>query len=311
MAEYCQPSSDRFERARRRRRQRSAATPAMESGHRRSRSHGVAATTRQMALANRAGISTTSTPGGRSIAEPALRGEDSLILVPLRNLVVPARPTPGPQTVTPVFGFTIIELNMPYIREQMLPELAARHFTHVEGDVYRVAVTATDDAENVLYRSDPDAPVDPLRADASASLFGMNSGVLSSDGLLVHRLATSTRREEGTRLRSEEPLAVVRAAAPEEELRTLATARATPERLARGGSRTRTAAESRHQLWRAPAPDGEHRAARSNVTARAPTRASADGIRRRRLPRIAHAGRRSSDRPPRTCRMASSTAAIA
>ena len=34
-----------------------------------------------------------------------------------------ARPTPGPQTVTPVFGFTIIVLNMPYIREQMLPEL--------------------------------------------------------------------------------------------------------------------------------------------------------------------------------------------
>ena len=106
---------------------------------------------------------------------PALRGEDSLILVPLRNLVFPARPTPGPQTVTPVFGFTIIELNMPYIREQMLPELASRHFTHVEGDVYRVAVTAAEDPSNVLYRSDPDAPVEPDRADASASLFGIGN----------------------------------------------------------------------------------------------------------------------------------------
>jgi len=146
-----------------------------------------------------------------------LRGEDSLILVPLRNLVVPARPTPGPQTVTPVFGFTIVELNMPYIREQMLPELAARHFTHVEGDVYRVAVTATDDAENVLYRSDPDAPVDPLRADASASLFGMNFQGFPFGRPPRPPIGDSTRRQEGTRLRSEEPLGV-RAAAPEEEL---------------------------------------------------------------------------------------------
>jgi len=146
-----------------------------------------------------------------------LRGEDSLILVPLRNLVVPARPTPGPQTVTPVFGFTIVELNMPYIREQMLPELAARHFTHVEGDVYRVAVTATDDAENVLYRSDPDAPVDPLRADASASLFGMNFQGFPFGRPPRPPIGDSTRRQEGARLRSEEPLGV-RAAAPEEEL---------------------------------------------------------------------------------------------
>jgi len=146
-----------------------------------------------------------------------LRGEDSLILVPLRNLVVPARPTPGPQTVTPVFGFTIVELNMPYIREQMLPELAARHFTHVEGDVYRVAVTASDDAENVLYRSDPDAPVDPLRADASASLFGMNFQGFPFGRPPRPPIGDSTRRQASTRLRGEEPLGV-RAAAPEEEL---------------------------------------------------------------------------------------------
>ena len=147
----------------------------------------------------------------------ALRGEDSLILVPLRNLVVPARPTPGPATVTPVFGFTILELNMPYIREQMLPELASRHFTHVEGDVYRVAVTATDDTSNVLYRSDPDAPVDPVRADASASLLAMNL-----QGFFFGRPPRPTvgegpRREEGTRLRTEDPLAARAGIGPEED----------------------------------------------------------------------------------------------
>jgi signal transduction histidine kinase len=71
-----------------------------------------------------------------------------------------------------VFGFTIIQLNMPYIREQMLPELAARHFVHTDGDAYRVSVTNADDPSKVLYRSDPGAPVERERADATAGLLG-------------------------------------------------------------------------------------------------------------------------------------------
>jgi signal transduction histidine kinase len=105
--------------------------------------------------------------------------------------------------VTPVFGFTIIELNMPYIREQMLPELAARHFTHVEGDVYRVAVTDADDLTNILYRSDPDAPVDPRRADASTALFGIGNQAFFF-GRPPRPIADGPQRSNpGTRLRSE------------------------------------------------------------------------------------------------------------
>jgi signal transduction histidine kinase len=99
----------------------------------------------------------------------SFRGDDQFIVTPLRNLVVPRSPAPVPQTVTPVFGFTIMQLNMTYIREQMLPELAERHFVHTD-DVYRVAVTSADDPTNVLYRSDPGAPVDRERADATAGL---------------------------------------------------------------------------------------------------------------------------------------------
>jgi signal transduction histidine kinase len=114
-------------------------------------------------------------PQGRPFdRRPQMRGEGALVIVPLRNVIVPASRAPGSQTVTSVsvFGFTVIELNMPYIKEQMLPELAARHFTHVEGDVYRVAVTADGDPTSVLYRSDPDAPVDPRQADVSSALWG-------------------------------------------------------------------------------------------------------------------------------------------
>ena len=101
---------------------------------------------------------------------PPFRGEDSLIVTPLRNRVVQTSPAPGPQTVTPVFGFTIIQLNMAYIKEQMLPELARRHFAHADDDLYRVAVVATDDSKDVLYKSDPTAPVDPSHADATSTL---------------------------------------------------------------------------------------------------------------------------------------------
>lgn len=100
------------------------------------------------------------------------RDEESLIVAPVGNLVVPPRPGPRPQTVTPVFGFTIMELDLRYIREQMLPELATQHFVHAEGDSYRVAVIAADEPAKVLYRSDPDAPIDVQQADATVSLFG-------------------------------------------------------------------------------------------------------------------------------------------
>lgn len=102
----------------------------------------------------------------------AFRGDEQFIVTPLRNLVVPQSPAPVPQTVTPVFGFTVTQLNMAYLREQMLPELAQRHFIHAEGDVYRVAVTNADDPSKVLYRSDPGAPVDREHADATAGLLG-------------------------------------------------------------------------------------------------------------------------------------------
>jgi signal transduction histidine kinase len=103
---------------------------------------------------------------------PAFRDEESLIVTPLRNRVVQTSPAPGPQTVTPVFGFTIIQLNMEYIRGQMLPELTQRHFTHPDGDAYRVAVISAENPSQILFRSDASAPLDPKHADATSNLLG-------------------------------------------------------------------------------------------------------------------------------------------
>ena len=105
----------------------------------------------------------------------AFRGEDSLLVAPLRSFVVnPDASTP--QTVTPLFGFSVIELDLQFIREQLLPEIAERHFTHPDGDMYRVAVTATDEPHEVIYRSVPEATIETARADATEEFFGFRGG---------------------------------------------------------------------------------------------------------------------------------------
>ena len=104
----------------------------------------------------------------------AYRDESSLLVSPLRNLVSPQPPAPGPQTITPVFGFTVLQLDVAYMRERMLPELAQRHFSHTgegsDADRYRVAVTEVDRPDVVLFRSDAAATADVDRADATESL---------------------------------------------------------------------------------------------------------------------------------------------
>jgi signal transduction histidine kinase len=106
----------------------------------------------------------------------AYRDEPTLLVAPLRNLVTPQPPTPGPQTITPVFGFTVMELNLSYMREQMLPQLAQRYFLHADDGPdtvrYRVAIIEAERPDVVLYRSDPAAPVHPALADATESLLG-------------------------------------------------------------------------------------------------------------------------------------------
>jgi signal transduction histidine kinase len=104
--------------------------------------------------------------------------DNALVAVPVRALELNPAPGSGPQTVRPIFAFTIFELNLPFIRDQLLPELADRHFRHPDagGDMYRVAVVENDDPSKVIYQSDPSAPVDVARADAATPFFGFRGG---------------------------------------------------------------------------------------------------------------------------------------
>lgn len=101
----------------------------------------------------------------------AFRQERTLLIAPLRNLTTGGPRSTRPQTVTPVFGFTVMQLDMDYIRATMLPELAERHFTPSAPWGYRVEVSDTEDTPQALYRSDMDAPpIDIELADATVSL---------------------------------------------------------------------------------------------------------------------------------------------
>ena len=108
---------------------------------------------------------------------PMLSDEESLIVTPLRNILGPGTPAgTRPPSITPVFGFTVIALDVAYMREQILPSLARRFFIHQDGDSYRVAVVSVASPSRVLYKSDPGATVDPAAADASEVFFGPRTG---------------------------------------------------------------------------------------------------------------------------------------
>jgi signal transduction histidine kinase len=111
-----------------------------------------------------------------------LVGEDSLVAMPIRQ----GGPR-GSAPQRPVFGFAVLELDMPYIRNQLIPQLADRYFINPEGDSYRVQVIATDNPSRVLYTSDPSVSIDLEHADATEPLgdagfiFGRGQGRGRSD----------------------------------------------------------------------------------------------------------------------------------
>jgi signal transduction histidine kinase len=106
----------------------------------------------------------------------AFGGEESLIAMPIRPGGGPRFGPRPPAPQRPTFGFTVLELDMAYMRGQMIPELAERHFINPGTDSYRVAVTEDDDRSRVLYRSDSAAPMDAAAADVTTPLWPSRYG---------------------------------------------------------------------------------------------------------------------------------------
>ncbi|MGH9348904.1 MAG: sensor histidine kinase [Vicinamibacterales bacterium] len=114
-----------------------------------------------------------ATGNRRPVERRWFRDGEGLLVAPLLNVHFgPASQVAMHTSILTVFGFTAIELNLPLIRNEMLPALAQRHFSHTDGDGYRVAVVDAADAGTVIYRSSPEAPTDPSRSDVNMPIFG-------------------------------------------------------------------------------------------------------------------------------------------
>jgi signal transduction histidine kinase len=109
------------------------------------------------------------TTGDRPDTRAPLPPDNALLAAPLVNAFPRAgrgrRSPPGP-----VFGYTVVHLDMDHIQTEVLPALVQRHFSGPAGNSYRVAVATREDAPRVIYQSDPSRPVDLARADATEPL---------------------------------------------------------------------------------------------------------------------------------------------
>jgi hypothetical protein len=126
----------------------------------------------------------------RAFGDPATRMEsfrstaDELSLIELPQFVRrepgfgpespgrPPRPDFSPNRTPAEFGWTVIELDLDYLRASLIPELLKRHLGGGEKLDYHAEIVATDYPSTVIYDSDPNRPsTATLASDALVELF--------------------------------------------------------------------------------------------------------------------------------------------
>jgi signal transduction histidine kinase len=119
------------------------------------------------------------------------------VVVPSPTIDSPGEPLSDPPRLT----FAVLELDEPYIAEDVLPALAEQHFTRVSGTEFQVAVVSRGRGERVIYRSQKSFnPVQGATADATAGLFSVRTQDFSRVASEIHRFTAfaSTLQGRGT-----------------------------------------------------------------------------------------------------------------
>ncbi len=113
-------------------------------------------------------------PGRGFFAGPPRDGDPLAIEVPLFEMAMPR-----PRSEPPGFGrreapWLIFELNLPYLRDSVLPELIQRHLGSEEAPEYQVEILTRSTPPAVIYESDPGrVPRIAASADASVGLLDL------------------------------------------------------------------------------------------------------------------------------------------
>lgn len=97
-------------------------------------------------------------------------------VMPLRPFQSPEKDIAFAQLGHPLFpGYTIVRLNLDYIRQEFIPALAGRYFSSGDGLDYNLAVVSRSDTSDVIYRSDQNQPGEALlvSGDATANIFDL------------------------------------------------------------------------------------------------------------------------------------------
>jgi signal transduction histidine kinase len=96
------------------------------------------------------------------------------------TMVVPIAPVPVQNDAghlaryEPVFGYTLIRLDMPYVKDEFLPSLVDKHF-RLAGDEYRIAVVWRRDRSKAIYQANADDLATLVgKHDAEVDFFGFH-----------------------------------------------------------------------------------------------------------------------------------------
>lgn len=111
------------------------------------------------------------TRGGMVIEDDPIAEDAPALLIPFSGDDINA-PRQRPDLVRA--GYTIVTINIDYLKDVFIPALASNHFSSGDGLDYIVAIISRDDEANIIYQSEPDT----LEAAASspdlrASLFSV------------------------------------------------------------------------------------------------------------------------------------------
>ena len=144
-------------------------------------------------------LSLRETPTGRGSVRAVLIGhvappiwdEASAIVAPMPSPVLqlpesPAERMLGGELPLSRISYAILTLDREYIRREMLPALAERHFGHGSRELdYQVAVVPADGRRGIVYASTPGfSPLPDARVDASADFFQVRAqdfGAVAAD----------------------------------------------------------------------------------------------------------------------------------